>query len=499
MSYKGVLHAPPTDPDLLMSADASFRPTPGADLHRITGAQAASLLPSEADIDRAARAPARLALTAALGLLDRDMDEAVAHAVALVRKLTRAPVSFFGAVGPEVDHYKSIEGVDAPLAETRTMAGRTFCHYTHALGRTLAIEDTRAQAPWREVPTVRTLGVAAYLGVPVRHQGQVVGSLCVIDQVPRRWGEQEIELLEAMAQSIEREFALRAALRVAREDMQRQAELVLERETLVANVLHDLATPMLSLQLSLAMLRKRHPGEADALAGLGHATDMLRELVGALNGRRLARRDAPAAAASDAHAATSVPFGAVSAARQEAEDTTLAQDGTAAAPLALDAVLVDVARMVQPIAARDGLRVQTHLDSGGHVAVGRGELLRVAGNLLNNAMKFSRPGGTVTLASGRDAQPGWVWMAVRDEGVGMTPEEVAVCTDRGYSNGKGRAHSTGLGLAIARQFAEQGGGALQVSSVVDRGTEVLIRWPDCGPGVQSPPHWGTPAQTAKLA
>ncbi|WP_196933720.1 GAF domain-containing protein, partial [Pseudacidovorax intermedius] len=169
------------------------------------------------------------------------------------------------------------------------MAGRTFCHYTHALGRTLAIQDTRAESPWREVPTVRTLGVAAYLGVPVRHQGQVVGSLCVIDQVPRRWGEQEIDLLEAMAQSIERELALRATLRVARDDMRRQAELVLERETLVANVLHDLATPMLSLQLSLAMLRKRHPGEADALAGLGHATDMLRELVGALNGRRLAR------------------------------------------------------------------------------------------------------------------------------------------------------------------------------------------------------------------
>lgn len=478
-----------------MSADALSFPTPGAGPQRITGASAAALCPPESEIDLAVREPARVALTAALGLLDRDVDEAVGHAVSLVRRLTHSPVSFFGAIGPEVDHYKAIEGAGPPLSDTRTMAGRTFCHYTHALGRTLAIEDTRAESPWREVPTVRTLGVAAYLGVPVRHQGQVVGSLCVIDQVPRRWGEQEIDLLEAMAQSIERELALRAMLRGAREDMRRQAELVLERETLVANVLHDLATPMLSLQLSLAMLRKRHPGEADALAGLGHATDMLRELVGALNGRRLARGGGADMPPMPAEPTSPTKAGLAS---RELQATVPAADEPATGPLALDAVLVDVARMVQPIAARDGLRLQTHLDSGGRVAVGRGELLRVAGNLLNNAMKFSRPGGTVTLASGRDAQPGWVWMAVRDEGVGMTPEEVARCTDRGYSNGKGRAHSTGLGLAIARQFALEGGGELRVRSEVDRGTEVLIRWPDSRPSAQSGASWGTPAQSSTV-
>ncbi|WP_193758155.1 sensor histidine kinase [Pseudacidovorax intermedius] len=457
-----------------MSTPAPSSLMPERPPERISGDVAAGLCPSEDALDGVVRTPARLALTAALGLLDRDVDEAVRHAVALVRRLTGAPVSFFGAVGPEADHYKAIEGAGPPLADTRVIAGRTFCHYTHALGRTLAIEDTRAASPWRDVPTVQSLGVTAYLGVPVRHGGHVVGSLCAIDMQPRRWGDKEIDLLEAMAQSIERELALRAALQAARADAERQAELVLQRETLVANVLHDLATPMLSLQLSLAMLRKRHPGEAEALAGLGHATEMLRELVSGLNGRQLGRAtaNAPDAGGSLLPAGMGTPAGDGAWPGAGTSDTSV---------LDLDAVLVDVARMVEPIAARDGLRLHTVLASGGQVAVGRGELLRVAGNLLNNAMKFSRQGGTVTLASGRDAQPGWVWMSVRDEGVGMTPDEVARCTERGYSNGKGRAHSTGLGLAIAQQFANEGGGELRVNSLVDVGTEVLIRWPDRRP------------------
>ncbi|WP_043116316.1 hypothetical protein, partial [Pseudacidovorax intermedius] len=71
-----------------MSADALSFPTPDAGPQRITGASAAALCPPESEIDLTVREPARVALTAALGLLDHDVDEAVGHAVSLVRRLT---------------------------------------------------------------------------------------------------------------------------------------------------------------------------------------------------------------------------------------------------------------------------------------------------------------------------------------------------------------------------------------------------------------------------
>lgn len=410
---------------------------------RIDGPAAAALCPAEDTLDALVRAPARIALAASLGLLDRDVDEAVQNAVALARRLTNTPVSFLGVVGPEVDHYKAIEGADAPLLVQRTLAGRTFCHYTHALGRTLRIDDTRSAAPWRDVPTVRTLGVAAYLGVPVRHAGEVVGSLCVVDLEARDWSDRDVDVVEALAESLERELALRAALAMAHAESRRQAEVVVQRESLVANVLHDLATPMQVMQLALAVLRPS--AEGAAVDRLARAIEMLRELVASLN-----QADASDPSPDDRHAP---------------------------GPLLLDAVAADAARMFEPLAARDGMVLQQSLSSGARLPVRRGELLRLLSNLLNNALKFSRPGSTVTLVSRRDADSGWACVAVRDEGLGMRPEQVLRCTERGYSDGHGRGDSTGLGLAIALEIAQRHGGSLHVRSQLGVGTEVEVRWP----------------------
>lgn len=421
---------------------AGIPPSLGA----LDGPAAAALCPPEPAIDRLVRAPSRVALSQLLGLLDRDVDDAVSQVVVLARRLTGSAVSFLGAVGPELDHYKAIDGAPGALSESRTMAGRTFCHYTHALGRTLRIADTRAGAPWRDVPTVQTLGVAAYLGVPVWHQGQVVGSLCVIEARARDWSDRDVDAVETLAQSLSREFDLRAALRRAEREASQQAALVLQHESLVASVLHDLSSPMLSMQLTLALLRQG--GDTPAVQRLGQSVDQLRTLIGELN-RHPRRR----------------PGG------HEADPPAV---------LALDAVAGDALQMFEPLAGRDGQRLHAALASGARVRLRRSDLLRVLCNLLGNALKFSHPGGTVTLASGPDAEPGWAWMAVRDEGVGMRPEQLARCTERGYSDGQGRGQSTGLGLAIAQEIVQRHGGELRVRSAVGEGTEVRVRWPVAG-------------------
>jgi PAS domain S-box-containing protein len=139
-------------------------------------------------------------------------------------------------VDEERDFYKAATGFGEPLASARELAGRTFCHYTVA-GATpdhpLVISDTRADPVYRRVPTVESLSVAAYLGVPIVVEGEAVGSMCAIDTVPRSWTADEVEILTELAASAQREITLRLALDAARrrgEELRRAGQ---EREELL--------------------------------------------------------------------------------------------------------------------------------------------------------------------------------------------------------------------------------------------------------------------------
>jgi two-component system phosphate regulon sensor histidine kinase PhoR len=92
-------------------------------------------------------------------------------------------------------------------------------------------------------------------------------------------------------------------------------------------------------------------------------------------------------------------------------------------------------------------------------------LQQVLGNLINNAIKFTPPGGTVTVSA--DDVPGWLRIGVSDTGEGIAIEEQSRIFERFYqseSAAQGRAGGYGLGLAIAKLIVEQHGGRIWVES-----------------------------------
>lgn len=74
----------------------------------------------------------------------------------------------------------------------------------------------------------------------------------------------------------------------------------------------------------------------------------------------------------------------------------------------------------------------------------------------------------------------YVRVSVIDDGVGMSSEVLARVTEPFFTT-KPQGQGTGLGLAMARGFAEQSGGALTIESVLDQGTTVLL-WLPVAPG-----------------
>lgn len=234
----------------------------------------------------------RLAALRGTGLLDSAAEPAFDRLTRLAVRLLGVPSAFFSLVDEERDFYKSACGFGEPLASTRELTGPTFCHYAIQSREPLVIPDTAADPRYRDVPTVRTLGVAAYVGIPIVVDGQAIGSLCVIDTVPRAWTASEVELLSELAASAEREIALRAAVHVAElisEQLQQQAAELEQQVEEAQSLSEELQESSIVLEMErhrLADVFARAPSFLAVLRGPAYTFSLVNEAYLDLVGRR---------------------------------------------------------------------------------------------------------------------------------------------------------------------------------------------------------------------
>lgn len=151
-----------------------------------------TLIDPRSDPDRldAARGTGRLAPMADAAL------DALAQRVATA---LHVPAAFVSLIDEARDVYPGQAGFGSPLDADRELSGRTFCHLTLAAGAAVVIDDTHLEAEHRAIPTVETLGVRAYLGIPLMVGPHMVGSLCAIDVRPHAWSETDIDLMLELA------------------------------------------------------------------------------------------------------------------------------------------------------------------------------------------------------------------------------------------------------------------------------------------------------------
>jgi len=130
---------------------------------------------------------------------------------------------------------------------------------------------------------------------------------------------------------------------------------------------------------------------------------------------------------------------------------------------------------VQAERANINLRVES-TDNLPKVEVDSQRLEQVLVNLIHNAVKFTRPGGEVTLYA--EPGPGEVRFSVQDTGVGIPTDEVSRIFERFYRVDKSRAGSgTGLGLSIAKHIVEAHGGKIWAESKEGQGSTFYFTIP----------------------
>lgn len=145
-------------------------------------------------------------------LLDGRDDDVMQALVRAAATKLGAPIALVSLVAGRVQWFHAHAGLPPELARSRaTSRCQSFCQFVVRDEAVFEVVDARADG---RVPQqlVHALGIRAYLGAPVRHRGQVVGSFCVIDVVPRQFdGELRAALLEYAALASERLDAMHGA------------------------------------------------------------------------------------------------------------------------------------------------------------------------------------------------------------------------------------------------------------------------------------------------
>lgn len=247
---------------------------------------------------------------------------------------------------------------------------------------------------------------------------------------------------------------------------------------------HEVAARTRDLTRALDEVAQAEPQRRQLLADIGHelrtpATVIRGEAEVALRARAMdadGYRDVLARIR-----ATALDLGAL------IEDVLVLASAEAAA---LPVDLAEVPAAAQMLAAVQAGRVMAgergvvlhHLPADGTAILlaDAGRLRQVAGILLDNAVRYSHPGGEVVVSETIDAVRGEWMLEVLDRGIGVAPEEVPRLFARGYRSAAARDHradGTGLGLAIARALTERMRGDVTLSVRDGGGAVARLRLP----------------------
>ncbi len=139
-------------------------------------------------------------------------------------------------------------------------------------------------------------------------------------------------------------------------------------------------------------------------------------------------------------------------------------------------LISEVVDVYAEVAAEKNITIQTQVAAACEALVDPPRMRQVFANLLDNAIKYTEPGGRVTIRGHCDNQQ--VTIQFRDTGIGIPLEEQGKIWDRLYRGDKSRSQrGLGLGLSLVKAFVEAHGGRVEVQSQIGGGSEFTVQLP----------------------
>jgi signal transduction histidine kinase len=270
---------------------------------------------------------------------------------------------------------------------------------------------------------------------PVRHLIQTTRSIVATGRTDARVpesgsGDELDELTQLFNQMLERIEALIKGMKEA-----------------LDNVAHDLRSPLARLRgvAEMALQAEGHRDQyREALVGCVEESDRIRKLLDCLM------------------------------------DISEAETGTMRLQLenvAVSDAIADIVDLYQYVAEDKNVSISVACEKDVAVSADRSRFIQVLANLLDNAIKYSLPGGQVSIKVGQENHR--TTITFEDQGSGVRPEEAAKIWDRLYRGDKSRSQpGLGLGLSLVKAVMHAHNGQVDVQSSPGQGSVFTISFPD---------------------
>jgi signal transduction histidine kinase len=357
----------------------------------------------------------------------------------LASSICGVPISIIGLIDTTRQWFKSHHGMD--IAEIpRKLA---FCaHAINNAHQVMVVPDTRKDERFADNPLVTEADVVFYTGVPlVNPEGYALGTLCIMDKVPRNITTEQKEALSILANQVVKQLELRRK-NLQLELKQAEIEEINKELQLFAHVAsHDLQEPLRMVTKFLGQIEKNYSEKLDE------------------NGK------------------TYIHYARDGAQRMRTIISDLLEYSSAGHKT-FDYEPIDMNELVQKTeqllhAAIEDKSAVLRWQTLPSIIAARTPLQQVMLNLMSNAIKYHAPGNkpVITISSSEDAD---YWQfSIEDNGIGIDAknfDKIFILFQRLVN--KDDYPGTGIGLATTKKIVENHNGKIWLESTPSVGTKI---------------------------
>lgn len=393
----------------------------------------------------------RLAALFEYNVLDTEYEKDYDDLVELASKICNVPISLISLIDKDRQWFKAKKGLES--AETpRDVA---FCNHAIMQDHIMEIQDATKDQRFVNNPLVlKDPEIRFYAGAPlINSDGYKLGTLCVIDKVPRELTAEQRRALEIISAQVMKLLEIRLAHKKEETLKNRLAiqnkrleELNQLKTKMFSIISHDLRVPVANLSTLLGMVMEQQSGEHTPLFKMVNQSidDTLIMMENLL----------------------------VWAKSQMGEKVITEE------PIDFFSLTAEVIKMLQPLADKKSIGIINQVNNQLLTNADKEGIRLVIRNLVSNAIKFTPEHGLIYVSARKEDKH--ILFKVEDNGVGIPSEKLPGLFNRSdyyTTNGTNNEKGTGLGLILCKSTIENSGGTIWAESTPGEGTTIYFTVP----------------------